>query len=51
MRGEREIVDVSMRISVEAGKDCNSGGREKRGKLIKDGKGNRMFGDFSFSQC
>jgi len=49
MRGEREIVDVSMRISVEAGKDCNSGG--ERGKLIKDGKGNRMFGDFSFSQC
>ncbi|MDD5243841.1 MAG: hypothetical protein PHU49_07465, partial [Syntrophorhabdaceae bacterium] len=25
-RGEREIVDAGMRISVDGGKDCSSGG-------------------------
>jgi hypothetical protein len=49
-RNRGEIVDASMRISVDEGKDCSSGGGKKGGKLIEDGKANRMFGDFSFLQ-
>ncbi len=37
--------DAGMGRWGDAGKDCNSG---EKGRLRKDEKANRMFGDFSF---